>query len=502
MAELNIPVVETYKPFPKQKQFHLSPAKYRLFGGAAGPGKTKALLWEGIMQAHDLSGVNTLLLRRTYPELESSLLMEFHRGVPREMYRSFNEAKHIVYWHNGSITRFGYCQRENDVYQYQGAEYVFIGVDELTHFTLRQWQYLTSRNRCPVYGAFPCMAGATNPGNIGHKWVKGLWIDKKPPDGMEGVDQYDPKDYEFISALISDNPIYAVDKNYLKALNALPTALRDALLKGMWDVFAGQFFDCWSAATMVDECNGTSVVHSPDWKLDPWLTRWITIDWGFEHPSAVYWMARSGDHVYCYREFVQNKLTPRMLAQAICERSVRDVPDAQGRDRTEVETISSVFLSPDAFASRTGEATIAEQIGEVFARGGIPRPQAADNDRIGGWMLMYQMLSSGFLRIGSNCTKLIECIPSLVRDEKKVEDVAKMDGDDPADSCRYGLKSMLSPGRVPLAQRVKERLESQFGALEQVKPENYTHVMMQRASILQQEGKHEGPYFIGGRRRR
>ena len=78
-----------YAPFSKQQQFHASPAKYRLFGGAAGPGKTKALLMEAILQAHEHPGANTLLLRRTFPELEQSLLLYFRREVPRELYQSF-----------------------------------------------------------------------------------------------------------------------------------------------------------------------------------------------------------------------------------------------------------------------------------------------------------------------------------------------------------------------------------------------------------------------------
>jgi hypothetical protein len=129
---------EVYTPFPRQKEFHESPAKYRLFGGAAGPGKTKALLWEAIFQAHDHPCVDTLLLRRTFPELETSLLTYFRRDVPREMYASYNDSKHVVTWKNGSTTRFGYSASESDIYQYQGAELVFIGIDELTLFTLGQ----------------------------------------------------------------------------------------------------------------------------------------------------------------------------------------------------------------------------------------------------------------------------------------------------------------------------------------------------------------------------
>jgi hypothetical protein len=121
-----------------------------------------------------------------------------------------------VTWKNGSTTRFGYCRNENDVYQYQGAEFLFIGIDELTHFTLKQWQFLTSRNRCAIrkYTAgknkgkeiFPCMAGATNPGNIGHAWVKALWVDKVPPPGCESAEQYHAEDYEFIRVM--ESPIH------------------------------------------------------------------------------------------------------------------------------------------------------------------------------------------------------------------------------------------------------------------------------------------------------
>src|SRR5690348_11143246 len=269
-----------YSPFPKQQQFHASPAKYRLFGGAAGPGKSKALLMEGILQALEHPGANTLLLRRTFSELEQSLLLYFRRDVPRELYKSFNDSKHVVTWHNGSTTRFGYCLAENDVYQYQGAEFLFIGIDELTLFTLRQWQFLTSRNRCPVPGAFPCMAAATNPGNIGHAWVKALWIDKQAAPGMENPGEYDPADYDFIPARVVDNPIYAADENYLKTLRALPSHLKRAFLDGDWDVFAGQYFDKFDLTRHVARA------EEIDWK--PWWPRWISLDWGFEHYAAPY----------------------------------------------------------------------------------------------------------------------------------------------------------------------------------------------------------------------
>ena len=136
--------------------------------------------------------------------------------------------------------------------------------------------------------------------------------------------------------------------------------------------------------------------------------------------------------IVTYREFVQPGLSPRMLGQAIAERC--------GRER-----ISEIFLSPDAFAHRTAEASIAEQLSEVFTVNGLPRPAPADDDRVGGWQLMYQLLESDSWVITDNCAKLIECLPHLVRDESRSEDIRKVDGDDPADAARYGL---VSGGRL------------------------------------------------------
>jgi len=429
---------------------------------------------EAVMRAHEVKKSNSLLLRRTFPELESSLLLYFRREVPRELYSDYNDSKHIVTWRNGSTTRFGYSQTDNDIYQYQGAEFLFIGIDELTFFTHAQWQFLTSRNRCPVPDSKPGMAATTNPGNIGHAWVKALWVDKQPPAGMDRPEQYDPRDYALISARVYDNPIYAGDTEYLKALKGLPDAMRRAFLDGDWNVFAGQYFDNFN----VDR----HVVRPEQIQFEKWWPRWISVDWGFEHPVAIHWhttapipiakvqgaggadqpievcdaamAARpSGSQpsflTITYREFFSKHLSPREIAYRILELS-------------HDEKISAIYLSPDAFARHTDVATIANQMGDIFNAFGMPRPVPADNDRVGGWMLMYQMLAAGEWQITSNCTELIHTLPNLVRDNAHIEDIAKVDGDDPADSARYGLKSRHSfgPSQAPYEQRVAQRMTS------------------------------------------
>jgi hypothetical protein len=187
--------------------------------------------------------------------------------------------------------------------------------------------------------------------------------------------------------------------------------------------------------------------------MQSWWPKWISIHWGFHHPSAVYWhtvvpgdrwpstteensslsagssRAHAADwppRIVTYREFEQNSLSPRMLAQAIVERTGR-------------ETIRDVYLSPDAFAHRTSEASIAEQLGDVLAQNGLPRPAPADDDRIGDWQLMYQLFERDAWVITENCAKLLECLPQMVRDNRRVEDIRKVEGDDPADAARYGI---------------------------------------------------------------
>jgi hypothetical protein len=200
------------------------------------------------------------------------------------------------------------------------------------------------------------------------------------------------------------------------------------------------------------------------------------------HPASDAAADAPRQSVFTYREFVRQHLGPRDLAREIVERSrvssdepgdawragealnTARPPDFPGASsRATRERIEAIYLSPDAFARRTDEATIAEQMGDIFAEHGLPRPVAADNDRVGGWMLMYQMLDAGEWIVSENCTELIRTLPGLGRDPARVEDIEKMDGDDSADAARYGLKSRLRSRQLtkpPLEQRLASRVTS------------------------------------------
>jgi hypothetical protein len=138
----------------------------------------------------------------------------------------------------------------------------------------------------------------------------------------------------------------------------------------------------------------------------------------------------------------------------------QEIIDRSHMTNGEKEKIDAVYLSPDAFAKRTNEDTIAQQIGDVLVAAGFPRPRAADDDRVGGWMLMYEMLRYGTWTISPVCEDLISNIPLFSRDEKKLEDAVKFTGDDSGDSARYGLKSRFgtreAPKDIQLAAKMQE----------------------------------------------
>jgi predicted phage terminase large subunit-like protein len=181
---------EDWKPFPgPQEEFLSLTCREALYGGAAGGGKSDALLVDAIRYVGCGYGraYQGLLLRRTFPELEKNLIVRSHELYPR-LDGEYNEQKRTWTFPGGERVLFGYLEKERDVLQYQGSPFQFVGFDELTHFSLAQYLYLFSRMRS-TRGVPLRMRGATNPGGPGHDWVFarfGPWLD--PRYQLEGLD--------------------------------------------------------------------------------------------------------------------------------------------------------------------------------------------------------------------------------------------------------------------------------------------------------------------------
>lgn len=433
-----------YKPTPRQLLAHTTEARYRLMGGAAGSGKSVWLRWEAFAQCLAIPKWTALILRRTSKELEDNHISKMRSEMPSEL-ATYNEQDGILTFFNGSTLRFGHLETKRDLMKYQGGEYGFCGFDEQTQFTFDEFVFLTSRNR-NVNGR-PNMAGATNPGGVGHVWTRSLWIDKKPFNGWPATG-YVPEHFAYIPARVYDNP-YLMEANpeYEEYLRNLPEAMRAAYLDGSWDLVAGQYFDCWNLTQHVDFSDR---VESP-----PWCERNIGIDWGFSHNSAVEWGVTDerAETLTVYRELVAPRMTPEQLGEAI----VALTPQSE-RGR-----IANIYLSHDAHELRKEEFSIADQLGAVLAKNGLPWPQNARSSRVAGWVHMYEMLRAGQLKIHKSCQHLIGAIPELQRDPDCSDDVLKVDGDDAPDALRYLIQNRWGTGNPPFEVQVGRN----FAALEE-----------------------------------
>ena len=214
-----------HRPTEKQRAFLLLDCPEAFYGGAAGGGKSDALL-AAALQWVDVPSYNALLLRRTFADLSLP-------GALMDRAADWLGGTDAV-WHgnikawrfpSGASLQFGYLESENDRFRYQSAEFQFIGFDELTQFTERQYLYLFSRLRRLAGLSVPLrMRSASNPGGPGHEWVKQRFIMTAANTGRV-----------FIPARMEDNPHLDIE-SYRKALQELDAVTRAQLQGGDWDV--------------------------------------------------------------------------------------------------------------------------------------------------------------------------------------------------------------------------------------------------------------------------
>ena len=211
--------------------------------GAAGGGKTFAQIIDALVYACKYGGSKQIIFRRTFPDLERSVIRTTQAIYPNEI-ASYNSSKHVWTFKNGSLIDFGYIDNEQDVYQYQSAEYDVIRFDELTHFTEYMYVYMISR--CRGANDFPKrIKSSTNPGGVGHEWVKARFIDIGKPNEIHTVrnEVGTQTTRVFLPSFVTDNKyLMEADPDYIKRLDALPEKERKALKEGNWDIFDGQYF--------------------------------------------------------------------------------------------------------------------------------------------------------------------------------------------------------------------------------------------------------------------
>lgn len=228
-----------HQPHPTQAAFLLLDVREALFGGAAGGGKSDALLMAAL-QYMDVPGYAAILFRRTFPDLNQpdALIPRSHEWLARwrEEGVTWNGQDHQWTFPTSdpdrpAVLKFGHLANDNDIYNYQGAAYQFIGFDELTQFTEKMYDYLHGRlrRRAGEDVAVPLrIRGSANPGGIGHEWVKAKFIGTpEAPVRTPGI--------AFVPSKLEDNPsLDAVE--YEKSLDAMSDpVLRAQLRRGDWE---------------------------------------------------------------------------------------------------------------------------------------------------------------------------------------------------------------------------------------------------------------------------
>ena len=423
-----------------QTEFLAAPEIDVLYGGAAGGGKSYAMLVDPLRYC-SRSAHRALILRRSMPELRE-LIDKSRELYPRAFPGcKFREVEKLWNFPSGAKIEFGFLERDADVYRYQGQAYSWIGFDEITHLpTEFGWNYLASRLRTTDSEITPYLRCTANPGGVGSSWVKKRYVDPSPPnESFEGDDGLTRK---FIPARLDDNPYLAEDGRYEQMLQALPDIQRKQLLEGNWDVAEGAAFTEFDI-----EVHVISPFHIPiGWE------RVKGIDYGYASESACVWATvdPSDGTLIIYRELYKKGLTGVDLGDMITQMELEDPFSVQG------------LLDTAAWA-RTG--TTGPTVGESLQKAGH-KLRRADKNRIQGKIQMHEYLKvqqSGRprLQIFNTCPNLIRELQGIPLDKNNPEDVDTHAPDHAYDALRYLI---MSRPRIndPIAQLRNLRMEQAY----------------------------------------
>lgn len=483
----------------KQSRALRSKATEILYGGAAGGGKSFFMRALACILCGLIPGLQVYLFRRICDDLTKN-----HMEGPKSFHVLLGPfvavglvkivTDEIRFW-NGAKIFLCHCQYEKDLSKYQGAEIHVLLMDELTHFTESMYRYLRQRVRAPglvippsaceqfmsMFGIdlrakIPLILCGTNPGSIGHQWVKNSFVDmldefevkKMSRDEGGMLRQYVPAKLEDNPQLLIDDPGYE-DRLYGLGSKELVKAYRH----GDWSIIAGAFFD-----------NISEMKHKlPSFTPPAHWTRFRSMDWGSAKPFSVGW--------WCIAEAEWIKFndgTERMLPQGAivryrewygCKRTEDGRPMPNVGLRLSVEAVGRGIMerergeTVDEQLSRADPSMWKEDGGPSFIERMIkcdsknpnamvgPRFAPADNSRVQGWQQMYSRLAwedvddgEPMLFVTADCKDWWRTVPALLHDDKRMEDVDTTVEDHAGDDTRYGCMAR------PVSRVAKPRTQS------------------------------------------
>lgn len=446
--------------------------KFLLYGGALGGGKSYFLRWIALrllmvwFQVKGLKGVQIMLACEDYPSLKDRQLSKISREFPAWLGRMYTDHKDygrcfvLAPEYGGGVLCF---RNLDDPSKYQSSEWAAILVDELTKNDVETFTHLRMRLRWPGLKDEECpFIGATNPGGIGHNYVKALWMDKNFPIEFEKPIDYRSM-FAYVPSKAEDNPF--LDAAYWQMLGTLPPHLRAAFKDGSWDVFVGQAFQEWSRAY--------HVIEPPKPLVPEGRPLYMTFDWGFGKPFSVgWWWIDSDGRKYRFNEWYGwsgtpdqgIRLTDSEIAEGIIKREqAMGFTVEQGTSPKVINPQITRLCDPTCFNKKPdykgggqGPSTA-----EIFMNMGL-QMRPGDPSRVLKWRQFHEHLrvpkqeariatreemtdivgvplvigqERPMLQVYSNCIHFIRTVPSLIVDPNNIEDVESSGEDHCADEA-------------------------------------------------------------------
>lgn len=475
----------TFALSQKQAYALFSPATEILYGGAANSGKSHLARITAITFARAVPGIVIRLFRRTYPQLWANH-MEGPTSFPAMLGPdldggrvTWNKSRHIFSFANGSLVMLGHCQNETDMTNVQGPEYQILIIDELTHWTEKMYRWFRSRLRLgslvvppKLRDKIPFVLACTNPGSIGHDWVKACFID--PMQGGDAIWRTGQKDggmlRQFVKAIIDDNK-FATEEDRARLESIGGDGMAEAMRWGNWDAPPGRRFGrTWNPAKSV--IPGFRVPR--DWPVDR------SFDWGYSRPySTGFWAVSTGSPVILSSgeeaRFAPGSLIrigelygavddPRRRNTGLChspQEISRSILEYEGYLRR--NTLSGQHIRPGPADNSIWDSDRGASTASQMARSGVhwTRANKAPGSRILRWRRCDQLMSAREdqpgLYVFEECENFIRTVPLVPASPKNMEDVDSDSEDHIADEFGYRVLAMPDDFRSPRHREIKVR---------------------------------------------
>lgn len=431
-----------YQPTPKQQEYHLRTEPNVLFFGGRGSGKSMCGRWDCHMRALSYPGFKYCILRRTFPELLKSHLV----NLPAEMKTlggsfHYNDKKAI--YPNGSIGFFSHCQNESDVLNLLSAEFHLMFFDEVSTFDWEMFTKLAASVRVPQGSGLTAMVrAATNPLGASAEMIDRYWVQKDI--SQEEDENYNPNDWYSIKANLEDNP-YIDAKQYRKRFSGLPEHVIKAWVDGDFTVENALFNWRPTRLTESGERRPYHVIHELDLpKILKHATIYRAIDDGwFPDPTVVLWIAHLGNRHIVFNELIRHMTTAEDIAEMIKEED----------QRLGIKSVAMTYCDPTMDINTTKDIKTLKEAYEYY---GIPMESSINNREMYATVMhnaLAEEAGDGVPRIQfyvngrQGCPYLCRTIPQMRYDDKKPKAMADHRHDHAVVACCYYLLSHSSDPR-------------------------------------------------------